>query len=112
MIGKYYRYGAQDKFVGFDCSGLTQYAYSEAGVKIPRTANSQYRRSQRLEKKALKKGDLVFFSTKGTGASHVGIYLGGNKFIHSPSAGKSVEIVSLKNSYWKDAYFSAGRFLK
>ncbi len=111
MRGKTYRYGESSRRSGFDCSGLTQYAYKEAGVNIPRTAAAQYKRSRKITKKELKKADLVFFSTKGSGASHVGIYLGNGSFIHSPSSGKEVRISMLKNPYWKSHYYGAGRYL-
>jgi len=111
MLGKTYRYGSQDRHAGFDCSGLVQYAYREAGIGIPRTAGSQYARSKKIDKNEMKPGDLVFFSTKGKGATHVGIYIGGGKFIHSPSAGKKVQIVYLSNPYWKKNYYGSGRYI-
>jgi len=112
MIDKRYEYGGQDRYTGFDCSGLTQFAYGEAGVRIPRTAYAQYNRAEKVKKEFLRPGDLVFFSTLGEGATHVGIYLGDNKFIHAPSKGKKVQIVSMENSYWKSRYFGAGSYIK
>lgn len=112
QIGKLYRYGQQDTNSGFDCSGLTQFAYKEAGINIPRTAREQYGRSQKIEKDRLEPADLVFFSTNGPGASHVGIFIGNGKFIHAPSAGKKVQEADLNNNYWKKEYFGAGTYLK
>ncbi len=111
MAGKTYRYGESSRRSGFDCSGLSQYAYKEAGINIPRTAAAQYKRSGKITREELKKGDLVFFSTKGSGASHVGIYLGGGRFIHSPSSGKKVRVSKLENPYWKSHYYGAGRYI-
>ena len=112
MLNKMYRYGVQDKHLGFDCSGLTQFAYREAGINIPRTSSSQHRRATKISKEELEPADLVFFSTLGPGATHVGIYLGEGKFIHAPSPGKKVQIVSMDNPYWKKNYYAAGTYLK
>src|SRR5271157_5948889 len=79
MINKQYKYGKQDPSWGFDCSGLTQYAYREAGIKIPRTSQNQYNDCRKISLSEIKPADLLFFSTNGSGASHVGIYIGNNK---------------------------------
>ncbi len=110
MLNKQYKYGKQDPSWGFDCSGLTQYAYREAGIRIPRTSQNQYNYSRKISLSEIKPADLIFFSTNGSGASHVGIYLGDNKFIHSPSQGKRIQIVSIDNPYWQKHYFSVGTF--
>jgi cell wall-associated NlpC family hydrolase len=112
MLEKKYKFGEQDPGSGFDCSGLAQYAYKQAGINIPRTASAQYESSTRISKGELKDADLVFFSTSGPGATHVGIYLGNGKFIHSPSEGKKVQIVDLNNPYWKANFFGAGSYFK
>jgi cell wall-associated NlpC family hydrolase len=91
---------------GFDCSGYVGYVYKEAGVKLPRTAESMYK--MRSVVKLPVAGDLVFFkNTYKVGISHVGIYLGNNKFISATSS-KGVAIVSLANTYWNSKY--AGTF--
>ena len=112
MTGKKYAYGKQNKHTGFDCSGLAQFAYREAGIGIPRTAKAQHARSRKTDRGGLKKADLVFFSTLGPGATHVGIYLGADKFIHAPSKGKTVRIDSMNNVYWKKAYYGAGKYIE
>jgi D-gamma-glutamyl-meso-diaminopimelic acid endopeptidase CwlS/peptidoglycan endopeptidase LytE len=87
---------------GFDCSGFTMFVYQKAGYKLPRSTKAQYDYLKPI--KVPKKGDLVFFDIDGNGISHVGIYLGEFKFIHAPSTGKRVEIVDLRNQYWKKRY--------
>jgi len=112
MQDKYYAYGKQDNFEGFDCSGLAQYAYAEAGIKIPRTVKQQYEKCDKINKDGLRRGDLVFFSTYAPGPTHVGIFIGEGKFIHSPTTGKKVEISDLSNVYWDKAYYGAGSYIK
>jgi cell wall-associated NlpC family hydrolase len=109
---RYYAYGKQDKYTGFDCSGLTQYAYAEAGIKIPRTVKLQYEKCDKISKDALSRGDLVFFSTYAPGPTHVGIYIGEGKFIHSPTTGKKVDVSGLDNVYWQKAFISGGTFIR
>jgi glucan-binding YG repeat protein len=92
---------------GFDCSGFTSYTYKQAGVSLPRTAAEQYTKGQAVSKGNLTKGDLVFFSTYKAGASHVGISLGGEKFVHASSNG--VKISSLSESYYTQTYIGSKR---
>jgi len=110
MLGVPYRYGGTSPTRGFDCSGLVQYAHSQAGIEVPRTTGEQYRAALPIHRQALRPGDLVFFRThKYRYVSHVGIYLGKGKFIHAPSSGKHVSIASLKDDYWRQRYTSGGR---
>jgi cell wall-associated NlpC family hydrolase len=110
MLGIPYRYGGTSPTRGFDCSGLVQYAYRQAGIKVPRTTGEQYRAALPLKRQALRPGDVVFFRTHGQRfVSHVGIYLGQGKFIHAPSSGKHVSINSLQDDYWRRRYTSGGR---
>ncbi len=110
MLGVPYRYGGSSPSHGFDCSGLVQYAHSQAGIEVPRTTGEQYRAALPIRRQALRPGDLVFFRThKQRFVSHVGIYLGNGKFIHAPSSGKQVSIASLKDDYWRKRYTSGGR---
>lgn len=112
MLGVKYRYGGTSPSRGFDCSGLVQYSHKSAGINLPRTTGQQYKASKRVSRKYLKAGDLVFFKTAISRAvSHVGIYLGNNKFIHAPSSGKRVKISSMKENYWRKRFTGAGRFL-
>lgn len=99
-IGTPYRYGGADPS-GFDCSGFVMYVYGKNGFQIPRSASQQYKYGKKISYSGARPGDLVFFNTSGRGLSHVGIYLGNAKFIHSPRTGKSVEITGLNNSYYR-----------
>jgi cell wall-associated NlpC family hydrolase len=113
-IGTPYRWGGEGPS-GFDCSGYVQYVYRRAaGVDLPRSSAEQYssRRGRFVGRYALQPGDLVFFATRGPGVSHVGMYLGDNKFIHAPSSGNLVRIDSLNDPYyWKDRYVGGKSFI-
>lgn len=112
-IGVRYVYGGSSE-KGFDCSGLTQYVFRKAGISINRTASSQARQGIKIEKSDLKPGDLVFFDTNGgrNSISHVGIYMGNDKFIHAESGSiRKVTISSLKESYYSRNYMTARRVL-
>ena len=110
MLGVPYRYGGTSPATGFDCSGLVQYAYRHAGIRIPRTTGEQYRASLLLPRHALQPGDVIFFHLRGTArVSHVGIYLGDGRFIHAPSTGKKVSVSELNDPYWKRRFTSGGR---
>ncbi|MEJ2141594.1 MAG: C40 family peptidase [Gammaproteobacteria bacterium] len=110
LIGKPYRYGGNRPSTGFDCSGFVQYTHAAAGIDLPRTTYQQLRATHPITKSQLRPGDLIFFRiNRKRFVSHVGIYLGKGKFIHSPSSGKRVSIASLNNPYWQKVYSSAGR---
>lgn len=110
MLGTRYHYGGASPATGFDCSGLVQYSYQVAGIHLPRTTSRQYHATRPVQKRYLKAGDLVFFRTAiSRVVSHVGIYLGKNRFIHAPSSGSKVTINSLKEKYWRNHYTGAGR---
>lgn len=112
MLGVKYRYGGTSPSRGFDCSGLVQYSHKAAGIHLPRTTGLQYKAAKPISRRYLKAGDLVFFKTSVSRAvSHVGIYLGNNKFIHAPSSGKRVKISSMKEKYWRKRFTGAGRVL-
>ncbi len=93
---------------GFDCSGFTSYTYKQAGGSLPRTASDQFTKGQAVSKSNLKAGDLVFFSTYKAGASHVGISLGGDKFVHASSS-KGVTVSKLSESYYTKTYIGSKR---
>lgn len=111
VIGADYWPGGADDEYGYDCSGLTQKAYFEAGIKIPRKSTEQYRLSKKLGVAGMKKGDLVFFNTRGLGPTHVGIYIGKRKFIHAPGIGKNIRYDSLDSKYWGPRFVGAGRYI-
>jgi len=95
---------------GFDCSGYVQYVFAKNGIILPRTADIQFTQGKLVSKNDLTPGDLVYFTTYAPGASHVGIYIGDNKFINAQSS-KGVAIANLSNYYWASRYFGAKRIL-
>ena len=95
---------------GFDCSGYVQYVFNAHGIKLPRVSADQYYAGTKVSKSNLQPGDLVFFNTSGYGVSHVGIYLGDGKFIHSGTS-KGVTIANFNSTYWKSVYLGARRVL-
>lgn len=112
MLGVKYRYGGTSPRQGFDCSGLVQYSFKSAGIYLPRTTRQLYKTTRPVSSRHLKAGDLVFYKTSVSRAvSHVGIYLGNNKFIHAPSSGKRVKISSMQEKYWRKRFSGAGRVL-
>lgn len=94
---------------GFDCSGFTRYVYSEAGIDLPRDAESQYSVGYSVSLANLRPGDLVFFSTYDAGISHVGIYIGDHQFINASSDG--VSVADMDSSYWSSRYIGAKRVM-
>lgn len=97
---------------GFDCSGYTQYVFKQLGISIPRTSGGQYSQGTPVAKANLQVGDLVFFNTSGSGVSHVGIYVGSQKFIHA-STSKGVVVTSINDPYyWGKRYIGARRVAK
>ncbi len=92
-LGLAYTYGGTSPSTGFDCSGFTQYVMAQAGISIPRVSNEQAKAGKSVSYSDLRAGDLVFFNSP---VSHVGIYLGNGKFIHSPKTGDVVKITDLK----------------
>jgi cell wall-associated NlpC family hydrolase len=99
-----YHWGGESPGVGFDCSGLTQWAWGRAGVSIPRTAQEQYDAIEHVSLAALEPGDLVFWGSRG-GISHVGMYVGGGDVIHAPETGEVVRIQPI----WNGGLVGAGR---
>jgi cell wall-associated NlpC family hydrolase len=108
QIGTPYRFGGKSPSHGFDCSGLVYYSYRKAGLAVPRTTDGLYESTFPVDPRALRQGDLLFFSIKGK-VSHVGIYVGKGKFVHAPSSGKSVSYASIENPYWREHLVRAGR---
>jgi cell wall-associated NlpC family hydrolase len=103
-----YRYGAASPKSGFDCSGLVYYVYGHFGYEIPRTARAQYKNGSPVEKAELRPGDIVFYSGNGgCSITHVGIYIGGDQFIHASTSRRGVLINSLTSSYWANALYGA-----
>ena len=113
LLGIPYRHGGLDRR-GLDCSGLVYLSFREAlNVTIPRTSESIFLWAAKIDTVDLQPGDLVFFVTSGSRISHVGIYVGGGRFIHSASSGPDTGVIvsRLTESYWRRTYSGAGRAL-
>ncbi|WP_165010180.1 C40 family peptidase [Neisseria yangbaofengii] len=113
LLGVAYRYGGTSARTGFDCSGFMQHIFRHTmGLNLPRTSAEQAKMGEHVNRSDLQPGDMVFFRTMGRGRiSHVGLYIGNNRFIHAPRTGKSIEIISLSNKYW-GAKYAFGRRVK
>ena len=99
LRGVPYKNGGTDP-AGFDCSGFTQYVFARYGVPLPREVRDQFKAGEPVELERLEPGDLIFFATTTSGASHVGIAVGGNAFVHAPSSTGVVRVERLSSSYW------------
>jgi len=112
-IGIPYKWGGATPDEGFDCSGLTRAVYQLSGLDLPRTSNDQFAMGTEVKLKNLKKGDLVFFSSPGgNSVSHVGIYIGDNKFIHAPGRDQTIRTDSLSNSYFRSCFQGARSYFQ
>lgn len=99
-----YRLGGEDPSAGFDCSGLVRYVFEHYEVDLPRTVAEQYQFGRRVPIGDVQAGDLIFFSTIGPGATHVGIALGPagpGEFVHAPGDGGAVRIEHFDSPYWR-----------
>ncbi|MDY0054683.1 MAG: C40 family peptidase [Methyloversatilis sp.] len=110
LLGIRYRFGGNTPQSGFDCSGFVRHVFSDAlGVLLPRTAVEMARVGETIPKDELQPGDLVFFNTLRRSFSHVGIYLGDNKFMHANSRGGSVRVDDMTGRYWAKRFNGARR---
>jgi cell wall-associated NlpC family hydrolase len=109
LRGAPYRNGGIDPSSGFDCSGFVKYVYQQHGVNMPREVRDQFRVGKSVDRDQLEPGDLVFFSTVAPGASHVGIVIGGDQFVHAPSQRGVVRVESLTQDYWSRRFIGAKR---
>jgi cell wall-associated NlpC family hydrolase len=110
FLGVPYKRGGNSAETGFDCSGFVRAIYEQtAGLLLPRRAEQQAAATQKIDKTELKPGDLVFFNTMKRAFSHVGIYVGNGKFIHSPKPGAEVRVEDMGVSYWANRFDGARR---
>lgn len=107
QVGVPYRYGGRSPG-GFDCSGLVFYAYQEAGKRLPRTTGQLWSELPPVSRQDLRIGDVLFFKVGGR-MSHVGMYLGDDRFVHAPSTGRTVSVASLNSPFYEAALLRAGR---
>lgn len=109
-LGTPYKYGGSSPEAGFDCSGLVWFtARKSLGLHLPRNAAAQAREGTKVERTELQRGDLVFFNTLGRRYSHVGIYVGNGRFVHSPRSGSRVRVDDMSSRYWNTRYNGARR---
>lgn len=110
FLGVPYRLGGSSIETGFDCSGFVKAVYEQTlGLVLPRRADQQAAATENIDKKDLQPGDLVFFNTLHRAFSHVGIYVGNNRFIHSPRPGAEVRVESMAGAYWDRRFDGARR---
>lgn len=112
-LGAHYRHGGASPEQGFDCSGLVAHVFQRAwGVKLPRRAQDQARLGKPVRKSELQPGDLVFYNTRNSAYSHVGIYVGDGRFIHAPRRGARVRAERVDSPYWAARFNGARRLAK
>lgn len=110
FVGVNYRRGGENPETGFDCSGYVRYVFRESlGLLLPRTSRDISRVGETVKRDELQPGDLVFFNTLRRGFSHVGIYLGEHRFVHSPASGGEVRVEDMRQSYWVKRFNGARR---
>lgn len=110
MIGRPYHFKGETPS-GFDCSGLVRYSYLTAGMDVPHGTGALKNSTRSVGLRSARKGDLLFFVQEGKKYSHVGIYVGGDQFVHAPSTGGFVRKDSIADPYWKKHYLDTRRFL-
>jgi cell wall-associated NlpC family hydrolase len=108
LRGRPYRNGGADP-TGFDCSGFTQYVFGHYGIPLPREVKEQFTAGRVVKVDEIAPGDLMFFTTVTPGASHVGISLGGDEFVHAPSSTGVVRVEHLSAPYWSQRFIGARR---
>lgn len=118
LQGTPYQVGGESPSTGFDCSGLVRYLFREQGWELPRTVREQFAYGSKVDERHIQAGDLLFFATESSGASHVGIAIDaatppqsrtGRAFIHAPGANGAVRVDVLDTSYWRPRFLGARR---
>jgi cell wall-associated NlpC family hydrolase len=114
FVGVHYKRGGENPLTGVDCSGFVQHVFKEAaGIVLPHNAYSLSLEGKAVSLNELHPGDLIFFNTvRRNSFSHVGLYLGDNRFIHAPRKGQQVQISRLDNAYWAKRFRGARRIIE
>jgi cell wall-associated NlpC family hydrolase len=107
LVGVPYSWGGTSPRTGFDCSGFVRFVYDHFGIDLPHSSYAQFGQGRRVSRGSLRPGDLVFFD----GVGHVGLYIGGGRFIHAPHSGTRVSISSLATDSWYASRFDGARRL-
>lgn len=110
FVGIPYRWGGDNVVEGMDCSGFVRAVYNLCGVNIPRTSGEQFRVGDRVERENLMDGDLVFFGSSADKINHVGIYVGGGRFVHAPRRGDEIKVSTIDEKYFADRFIGAKRY--
>lgn len=108
LLGRPYQWGGNGPET-FDCSGLVRYVHQQLGISVPRTAADQFSAAQPIEVDELQPGDLLFFRLESRRISHVAIYAGEGRFVHAPQSGRSVELRTLDDRFYRPRLAGAGR---
>lgn len=110
FVGIPYRWGGDNVVDGMDCSGFVRAVYNLCGLSIPRTSRDQFKAGDQVAKDDLKDGDLVFFGASADKINHVGIYVGGGKFVHAPKRGEEIKVTAVTESYFEKRFVGARRY--
>lgn len=110
FVGIPYRWGGENVVDGMDCSGFVRAVYNLCGVNIPRTSGEQFRAGDKVGRENLADGDLVFFGSSAEKINHVGIYVGGGRFVHAPRRGDEIKISTIDEKYFADHFVGAKRY--
>jgi murein DD-endopeptidase len=110
QIGRPYVYGGRTPD-GFDCSGLVQYVYAQAGVAVPRSTRELLDAAERIDLDEAQPGDLLFYRFGWFGIDHVAVYLGDGEAVHAPASGRTVIVAPVGNQWWMDRFVEAARLL-
>jgi len=112
LTGTPYRYGGNSPETGFDCSGFVRHVFhSTLGIELPRSSSEINELGERINLSELRPGDLVFYNTLRRAFSHVGIYLGDGRFVHSPSSGGGIRVENMAQGYWQKRFNGARRII-
>jgi cell wall-associated NlpC family hydrolase len=109
LEGVPYQWGGDQPSTGFDCSGFVQYVLGQHNITAPRTSAEQFQLGRQVGLDQVRAGDLVFFSTVAPGASHVGLAVSGDEFVHAPAASGAVRVERMRSPYWLARYVGARR---
>ena len=110
FVGIPYRWGGDNVVEGMDCSGFVRAVYNLCGLSIPRTSRDQFKAGDLVAKDDLKDGDLVFFGSSADKINHVGIYVGGGRFVHAPRRGEEIRVTAVNESYFEKRFVGARRY--